>query len=224
MKRYVLLSITALVSIGVLFAGGRADGAEVVSQGNFETFPTELPDADLIEAMQQGGLVIYIRHASTETDYADQVSADVNDGSTQRVLSEAGWHEAVHIGNAFRFYDIPVGTVYSSQYFRAWQTAWLAFGRYEKRAALNFLPFEDYTDAQVEQMRERVLPFVSALPPEGVNTVIVAHDDPFEAVSGIYPEPMGIAYVLRPLGDGEFELLGNIPPTGWGWSGIRSAR
>ena len=42
----------------------------------------------LIKKMQEGGLVLYFRHASTEKDYADQVNADVNDGSTQRVLSE----------------------------------------------------------------------------------------------------------------------------------------
>ena len=62
----------------------------------------------LIKKMKKGGLVLYFRHASTEKDYADQVKADVNDGSTQRVLSEKGWHEAVHIGNAIRFYNIQV--------------------------------------------------------------------------------------------------------------------
>ena len=175
-----------------------------------------LSDADLIANLQKGGLVIYIRHASTESDYADQVSADVNNGATQRVLSEAGWHEAVHIGNAFRFYNIPVGTVYSSEYFRAWQTAWLAFGRYNKQARLNFLPFEDYTKKQIKEMRRRVMPLVSARPPAGVNTVIVGHDDPFEAVSGIYPEPMGTAYVVRPLGDKGIEVLGSIAPSEWG--------
>ena len=219
MKYFVTFCVIAFVSAGALFAGGQP-AAEVVSQPNFDTFPAEAPNEELIAAMQQGGLVIYIRHASTETDYADQVSADVNNGATQRVLSEAGWHEAVHIGNAFRFYGIPVGTVYSSEYFRAWQTAWLAFGKYHKRPNLNFLPFEDYTDEQVEEMRRRVLPIVSEIPPEGENTVIVAHDDPFEAISGIYPEPMGIAFVLKPLGNGKVEVLGSIPPTGWGWSGI----
>jgi broad specificity phosphatase PhoE len=61
----------------------------------------DLPKQALIERMQSGGLVLYIRHASTENDYADQVSANVNDGSTQRVLSEKGWHEAVQLGEAF---------------------------------------------------------------------------------------------------------------------------
>ncbi len=200
MKR--LLFVVALVVLGSTLCLSQA-------------FSAELSRGELIEAMQKGGLVIYIRHASTEKDYADQVSADVNNGSTQRVLSEKGWHEAVHIGNAFRFYGIPIGMVYSSEYFRAWQTAWLAFGEYEKKSALNFLPFEDYTDEQVAEMRERVMPFVSAIPPEGVNTVIVAHDDPFEAVSGIYPEPMGVAYVLKPKGEEGFEVLGHIVPDGW---------
>lgn len=113
----------------------------------------------LIKKMQKGGLVLYFRHASTEKDYADQVKANVNDGSTQRVLSEKGWHEAVHIGDAVRFYKIPVGKVISSEYFRAWQTAWLAFGKYEKNADLNFLPFAEFTDEQMKTMKKRVLPF-----------------------------------------------------------------
>lgn len=175
----------------------------------------ELPKEKLIERMQQGGLVLYIRHASTEKDYADQVTADVNDGSTQRVLSEKGWHEAVHLGNAFRFYKIPVGQVISSQYFRAWQTAWLAFGEYEKNADFNFIPAEDYSEEEVAKMKETVTPYLSEVPAQGENTVIVAHDDPFEASTGIYPEPMGVTYVIEPKGNGEFTILGHLPPDGW---------
>ena len=93
---------------------------------------------ELIKKMQSGGLVLYFRHASTEKDYADQVTADVNDGSTQRVLSEKGWKEAVHIGRAIKFHNIPVSQVLSSEYFRAWQTAWLAFEKYEKNQILTF--------------------------------------------------------------------------------------
>ena len=177
--------------------------------------PQGLSKPALIKKMQKGGLVLYIRHASTETDYADQVKADVNDGSTQRVLSEKGWHEAVHIGRAFRFYDIPIGKVWSSEYFRAWQTAWLAFGEYEKNPAFNFLPHEDFTAEQMSEMKKRVSPLLSATPQKGKNTVIVAHDDPFEAATGIYPEPMGVCFVLQPRGKGKFEILGQIGPADW---------
>ena len=185
------------------------------SNSSSEPLSKSLPVKQLIEKMQNGGLVIYIRHASTEKDYADQVKADVNDGSTQRVLSEKGWHEAVHIGRAFRFYGIPVGKVWSSEYFRAWQTAWLAFGEYDKNDVFNFLPYEDYTEKQMADMKKKVSPFLGKIPHNAENTVIVAHDDPFEAATGIYPEPMGVCYVLEPHDDGKFSILGHINPDGW---------
>ncbi len=108
-----------------------------------------------------------------------------------------------------------MGEVYSSEYCRAWQTAQLAFGTYQKDPDLNFYPAEEYTDEQFDQMRQAVLPFLSTVPEEGVNTVVVGHDDVFEAGTGIYPEPQGIAYVLKPKGDGEFEILANMLPEDW---------
>ena len=177
--------------------------------------PNYLKKEALIQKMQAGGLVLYFRHASTEKDYADQVSADVNDGSTQRVLSEKGWHESVRIGRAIRFYEIPVAKVLTSEYFRAWQTAWLAFGEYEKNADFNFLPHEDYNEEQIAVMKKTITPYLSTKPDTDGNLVIVAHDDPFEAATGIYPEPMGICYVLEPLGEGKFNILGFLTPSGW---------
>ena len=64
-------------------------------------------------------------------------------------------------------------------------------------------------------MRDRLTPHLSAVPAEGENTVLVGQDDPFDASTGIYPEPMGVTYVLRPGGDGDFEILGHIPPDAW---------
>lgn len=169
---------------------------------------------DLLAALRQGGHVVYIRHAQTETDYADQVTADPLDCATQRMLSRVGWAQAREIGAAFEQEGIPVGEVLASQYCRAWQTADLAFGQHVEVAALNFEPAEDYTEAQVAAMRERVLPLILAPVPAGTNRVIVGHDDPFEAVTGIYPEPQGVAYVLRVEG-GAIEVLGAIAPDAW---------
>jgi phosphohistidine phosphatase SixA len=187
----------------------------VILTSNSSVFATEISKDNLIKQMQDGGLVFYIRHASTEKDYADQVKADVNDGSTQRVLSEKGWHEAVHIGTAFRFYNIPVGKVLTSQYFRAWQTAWLAFGKYKKTDQLNFLPFEEYNVNQTLKMKNIIEPILSKKPSVGENTVIVAHDDPFEAATNIYPKPQGVCYVIKPQGNGKFSILGKIRPGEW---------
>ncbi|MGF1482531.1 MAG: histidine phosphatase family protein [Cyanophyceae cyanobacterium] len=178
-------------------------------------FQDKLSETELLNALQQGGYVIYFRHAQTEKDYADQVSADVNDCSTQRALSEEGWQQAQAIGAGFEAHSIPVGQVISSEYCRAWQTASIAFGRYEKNPALNFLPFEDYTEEQVAQMRDNVMPLLTAVPESGTNTVIVGHDDIFESATGIYPDPQGIAYVLQPDGNGSFELVANMLPEEW---------
>jgi phosphohistidine phosphatase SixA len=178
------------------------------------SFAETLAPQDIVEKLKAGGHVIYLRHAKTESDYADQLTADTQNCSTQRVLSEGGWVQAITIGNAMRENAIPVGDVTASQYCRAWQTASLAFGKYSKTADLNFEKGETYTDAQTKVMHDHVAPLLSALPASGTNNVIVGHDDPFEAATGIYPEPQGVAYVLKPTGDG-FEILGHINPDDW---------
>ena len=199
-----------------LLAQGSEEASELSpgEQANAD-FEDKLSGAELLSALRQGGHVIYFRHAQTEKDYADQVTADVNNCSTQRVLSEIGWQQAKTIGTAFTQYSIPVGEVISSQYCRAWQTADLAFGKYEKNPALNFLPVEDYTDEQVEQMKANVTPLLTAVPATGTNTVIVGHDDIFESATGIYPDPQGMAYVVKPDGNGSFELIANMMPEDW---------
>ena len=132
-------------------------------------------------------------------------------------MSEQGWEDAAAIGAAFTEKEIPVDQVISSEYCRSWQTAKIAFGRYDQKdSKLNFLPFEDYTDEQVEEMKSNVMPLLTAKPADGKNTVIVGHDDIFESATGIYPDPQGMAYILTPDGDGGFEIVANMEPGDWG--------
>lgn len=193
---------SAALAMSVTFVSGPAQGGEPADPQS------------LVHALQQGGLVLYIRHAATEKDYADQLTADPLSCATQRVLSERGWHQAKDLGQAIADLGIPVGEVASSQYCRAWQTADLAFGRYAKNAALNFEAAEEYTPDQIADMRQRVLPILMAPVSQGENRVVVGHDDPFEAVTGIYPEPQGVAFILRPTAEG-VEVLGSIAPDKW---------
>ncbi|WP_346292988.1 histidine phosphatase family protein [Sphaerothrix gracilis] len=197
---------------------GSSEGGEGGEGGETsynDTFEDQVSGQELVSALQDGGHVIFFRHAQTEKDYADQVTADVNDCSTQRNLSEAGWEDAKAIGTAFEELSIPVGEVYSSEYCRAWQTADIAFDRYEKVAGLNFAPAEEYTDEQMEQMKAGIMPLLTEVPESGTNTVIVGHDDVFDSATGIYPEPQGVAYVLRPSGQDDFEILANVLPDEW---------
>ena len=175
----------------------------------------QLSTKALVAEMQNGGLVLYMRHAQTETDYADQVVAIPSRCNTQRMLSEVGWKQARAVGAAVAAAGIPVGEVISSEYCRAWQTADLAFGHYQKNPALNFEKAENYTDAQFKAMHDKVLPLLVAPVAAGQNRVIVGHDDPFDAAVGIYPEPQGVVYVLRPDGPGGAAVLGHIAPDDW---------
>ncbi|MGF1491007.1 MAG: histidine phosphatase family protein [Microcoleaceae cyanobacterium] len=199
------------------------EAADLLSQGGEggeggdAGFTDKLTGTALVSELRKGGYVIFFRHAQTEKDYADQADPqlDLGDCSTQRSLSEAGWQDARLIGESFADLNIPVGKVYASQYCRAWQTADLAFGEYEKVPGLNFAKAEEYTDAQVAQMRAGIMPFLTATPTAGTNTVVVGHDDVFESASGIYPEPQGIAFILKPDGNGEFEIIANLVPKEW---------
>ena len=227
--RKIVASLTALVVATACSSAATEDETQLpsgesvnveMSEGERRNaeFLDRLSSDQLLNALKQGGYVIYFRHATTQRDYADQAdpSLNLNDCSTQRKLSIEGIEEAQTIGLAFAKKQIPVGTIITSQYCRAWKTANLAFGRVDKKDdRLNFLPFENYTDQQVLLMKTTVMPLLSELPADGLNTVIVGHDDLFEAATGIYPEPQGIAYVLKPDGKGSFTLVSNMLPKEW---------
>jgi phosphohistidine phosphatase SixA len=203
------------ISAMLIAQGGEGGEGETPGTEKKPEFQNKVSGAELVKALRQGGHIVYFRHAQTEVDYADQVFARMGHCATQRMLSEEGWKQARAIGKGFKDLQIPVGKVYSSEFCRAWQTADLAFGRFEKSASLNFPPAEEYTDAQKKQMKDAVMPFLTAVPASGMNTVIVGHDDVFDAATGIYPEPQGIAYVLRPDGKGGFEILASVKPEEW---------
>ena len=168
----------------------------------------------LIQELQNGGKIIYMRHATTKTDWADQASAELSldDCSTQRELSTAGKLQATQIGNSLRNHKVPIGRVISSEYCRAIDTAQLSFGEYETNKALNFLPCEVCTGRDNEIYRQRLLPLLSQSVDQEQNLVLVGHDDPFEAVTGIYPEPMGILFIIEPKEKQTFNILGSIHP------------
>ena len=172
----------------------------------------------LLNNLRNGGYVIYFRHAQTFKDYADQAdpNLDLTDCSTQRKLSFKGIQDSRDIGKAFANKKIPIGKIITSEYCRSWKTANYAFGRVDQKdSRLNFLPYEDYTPDHIDLMRKNVNPILSTQPKEGENTIIVGHDDIFESATGIYPDPQGIAYIIKPLGEGEFQLIANILPSEW---------
>ena len=172
----------------------------------------------ILNELRMGGFIIYFRHATTERDYADQADPRMNlrDCNTQRKISLQGIKESYMIGSVFAEKKIPVGNVIASEYCRAWKTANYAFGRVdEKDSRLNFLPYEDYSTDLISLMKANITPILSKPPSPGTNTVIVGHDDPFEAATGIYPEPQGIAYIIKPVKGTSFRIITKLLPSEW---------
>lgn len=224
-----LIKLLSLIAIFGAVAGFTACGSDKSPEVDELTageianrdFVDKLTETQLKTELLKGGHIIYFRHTQTDTDYADQADPKfvLGDCATQRKLSVKGISDAKYIGGAFALQGIPVGDVIASEYCRAWQGADLAFGGHVKDKRLNFLPFEDYTEAQVEEMKTTVMPLLTTAPQKGKNTIIFGHDDIFEAATGIYVAPQGTAYVLTPDGKGSFVIQAKVNLSRWGQLG-----
>ena len=140
-----------------------------------EPAPTAVKSAPLaaealIQALQQGGFVIYFRHAATDVTQTDSSTANFQDCSTQRNLNPQGRADALAIGEAILTLGIPIGQVHSSAYCRARDTAMLAFGQAEITQDLTGFP-TDQTEQRIAALRE----MLSTPPIPGTNTILVAH-------------------------------------------------
>ena len=172
----------------------------------------------LLDSIKNGGYVIYFRHATSERDYADQADPlmSLDDCSSQRKLSTQVIKESHEIGVAFASKGIPIGEIIVSEYCRSWKTANLEFGEWTKKdPRLNFLSYQDYTENHIALTKKNAMPLLTRPPLPGTNTIIIGHDDPFEAATGIYPEPQGIAFILQPDGGKSFKIIGSVLPSEW---------
>jgi phosphohistidine phosphatase SixA len=85
-----------------------------------------LSKADLIAALQRGGCVILMRHASSPGTTPDAAHASADNHRLERQLDEQGQASARAMGDAFRRLKIPIGKVLSSPTYRALETVKLA--------------------------------------------------------------------------------------------------
>jgi phosphohistidine phosphatase SixA len=119
----------------------------------------------LVKALQQGGYVIVMRHASSP--------GTVPAGATERQLDDPGKAAATEMGKALRDLKIPIGEVFSSPTQRALETARLAQWTQAKPAPElgdNGQSMSGGTAAQAEWLQKRV-----AQSPKGTNVLLITH-------------------------------------------------
>ena len=135
----------------------------------------------LIAAMQDGGKVIYLRHAATNQQEID--TGRLGDRSGQRNLSAAGIQQARNLGPAFRALRIPLDDILASPVFRARDTAELAFGADRITVTLDLVA-DEYAGPHLRPMLDAIGRLLRTPPGPGTNRLLVGHRTPLEMVSG----------------------------------------
>ncbi|ALP54314.1 hypothetical protein Tel_14825 [Candidatus Tenderia electrophaga] len=169
----------------------------------------------LIKLIQQGGYVIYFRHAATDHDQFDLDRSMLDDCSTQRNLDALGRRQAEAIGEGFKRLRIPVGKILASPWCRAKDTAMMAFGRVETTEDLSFSisKGKQETDRLAHALRK----MLRETPSPRSNTVLIAHTSNLKEATGIWPKPEGAMAVFKPDPDADtgYEYLGMLGPGYW---------
>jgi phosphohistidine phosphatase SixA len=164
----------------------------------------------LVAAMQDGGKVIYLRHAATNQNEVD--SGRLGDRAGQRNLSPAGIEQAKEIGRAFSALRIPANEVLASPVFRARDTAELAFGA-DRVMVTRDIVADEYAGSQLRRMLDAMPRLLRTEAGPGMNRIMVGHRTPLEMVlKRSFPDtvlPEGGMAVCQP-GEDTPRLLGTI--------------
>ena len=155
-------------------------------------------DADLWERLRKGGLVVLMRHASTEPGLGDPRGFRLGDCGTQRNLSEAGRAEARRVGARFRAERVAVAKFYTSPWCRCRETASLAFGDAEDWEPLSSIfDFPHHEPEYSERVKKRIAGYARR-PAAGI-VVMVTHNVNIAALSRQSVAPAEMV-LLRPDG------------------------
>jgi broad specificity phosphatase PhoE len=151
--------------------------AQTTGAVNDEATATEGND-ELIQKLQAGGYVIYLRHTETDSATEDSDLSDMSDCSKQRLLSEEGRENAKQIGEAFKSLKIPVASVTTSLFCRAKETAALmGFDKAVETGDIDNDSGEPKVTKEESERRTAALRklLADAEPPAGQNILIVGH-------------------------------------------------
>ena len=164
----------------------------------------------LVAAMQDGGKVIYMRHAMTDQRQVD--TGRLNDRAGQRNLTPAGIALAKEIGRAFQVLRIPANDILASPVFRARDTAELAFGVDQVQVTMDIVA-DDYAGPSLSRMLAALPRLLRTSAGPGMNRIMVGHRTPLEmATRRRFPDdvlPEGAMAVFQP-GEDTIQLLGTI--------------
>jgi broad specificity phosphatase PhoE len=98
-------------------------------------------DQQYVDALKSGGTIVLIRHAQTVSGIGDPPGMRLDDCSTQRDLSDAGYAQSRRFGQWFVKHQLRPAAVKSSQWCRCLNTARAAFDQKNFGTALPVEPW-----------------------------------------------------------------------------------
>jgi phosphohistidine phosphatase SixA len=137
----------------------------------------------LVAALQHGGYVMVMRHASSPAVLPDARTANPDNVSRERQLDDMGKAAADAMGRALKTLKIPVGEVMASPAYRTRETVrrlGVSSPRLLQEIGDNAPGMQPVTAAQTAWLRDRVRRL-----PSGTNALIVTHSP---NISGAFPE------------------------------------
>ncbi|MBL8671591.1 MAG: histidine phosphatase family protein [Alphaproteobacteria bacterium] len=172
-----------------------------------------LADAELLEALRQGGLVLYIRHTATDFSRNDAKSRHAADCANQRPLTDEGRAQARRISAALKQLDVPIARALASPLCRTVETGELVFAPLVQGQIEPDVRARGERSADGDDYAGLRAIFRQALPPGG-NLGIASHGNPFVAIAGAPYLAEGEMAVVRPLGS-DFEVIARIRHEDW---------
>ena len=109
--------------------------------------------ADLKKNLEEGGKLIFIRHAYAPGN-GDPQNFNLNDCLTQRNLSDRGRKQAKIIGNIFSKTNVSLSGIFSSEWCRCKETASIAFSKFETKKFLNSFYSAKFANNRKKQVPE----------------------------------------------------------------------
>ena len=109
--------------------------------------------ADLKKNLEEGGKLIFIRHAYAPGN-GDPQNFNLNDCLTQRNLSDRGRKQAKIIGNIFSKTNVSLSGIFSSEWCRCKETASIAFSKFETKKFLNSFYSAQFAKNRKKQVQE----------------------------------------------------------------------
>ena len=187
---------------GVLLAAGSANSQQLDGKA-------------LVRALQRGGYVIVMRHASSPQNPPTKDNADPQNIHLERQLDENGRTAATDFGNVLRRLKIPVVQVLSSPTYRALETA-----RYAQLPSPTTVPelgdngrsMQNTNESQSAWLQKRVTKF-----PRGSNTILITHQPNIAAAFPPWSANLsdGEALIFGSDGKGGAKLVARIKIDEW---------